>query len=288
MSEDDLLYSIVNFTRGNAQLERDRKAGEREKVACSKGTWDGFKIPAPNNKPDPTGRCTVTSGRAALLVLGALLAASVVAFGLIFYEIIQTKERLQRMTDERDAVVKNLTAVIQRRCEVKPYKPCETCPEPPEGNIANSCEKCEEGWNSHGGNCYYFSTIKLNWKESRRQCQHQGGDLVKIDSNKEQEFLKLELSKKIVEDEDKFWIGLTDSKEEKKWLWPDNSPLSLSFWSANEPDNWMGHNPEGEDCVRMGERASSADLKSWFDNSCKVPHKRICEKPEQSGHLKCV
>uniref|UniRef100_A0A3B3VVK5 C-type lectin domain-containing protein n=1 Tax=Poecilia latipinna TaxID=48699 RepID=A0A3B3VVK5_9TELE len=71
-----------------------------------------------------------------------------------------------------------------------------------------TCLKCEAGWEQHGGNCYYFSTSKSSWTDSRRSCTDLGSDLVKIDSREEQ---------------DKFWIGLTDSKEEGKWLWMDGS-----------------------------------------------------------------
>uniref|UniRef100_A0A3Q1H449 C-type lectin domain-containing protein n=1 Tax=Anabas testudineus TaxID=64144 RepID=A0A3Q1H449_ANATE len=124
----------------------------------------------------------------------------------------------------------------------------------------DTCPKCEEGWELHGGKCYYFSTNKSTWDQSRDDCRHGGGDLVKIDSREEQ------VENTMNDDEDKFWIGLTDSKEEDKWLWVDDSPLntSLTFWISREPDNWPGNNnkvPEGEDCARMGERGGADDLK---------------------------
>uniref|UniRef100_A0A3Q1AHI5 C-type lectin domain-containing protein n=1 Tax=Amphiprion ocellaris TaxID=80972 RepID=A0A3Q1AHI5_AMPOC len=130
------------------------------------------------------------------------------------------------------------------------------------------CPKCEAGWEHHGGKCYNFTTNKSSWEESRNFCQSQGGDLVKIDKN-----------------QDKFWIGLTDSEEEGRWLWVDGSPLNerLKFWNYKEPDNWTGKDPNGEDCVRMGEKVGAPDLKCWFDQPCKVPHKSICEKPEKTG-----
>uniref|UniRef100_A0AAQ6IRY1 C-type lectin domain-containing protein n=1 Tax=Anabas testudineus TaxID=64144 RepID=A0AAQ6IRY1_ANATE len=142
----------------------------------------------------------------------------------------------------------------------------------------HTCPKCEEGWELHGGKCYYFSTSKSTWDQSRDDCRRGGGDLVKIDSREEQ-----------VENTaaDKFWIGLTDSKEEDKWLWVDDSPLntSLTFWSGKDPDNWTGTNPEGEDCARMGERGGADDLKCWFDRSCKDPQKSICEKSAETGRV---
>ncbi|KAL3984216.1 potassium inwardly-rectifying channel subfamily J member 1 [Sarotherodon galilaeus] len=120
------------------------------------------------------------------------------------------------------------------------------------------------GWKQHGGNCYYFSTRKSSWDVSRTECRTKGGDLVKIDSSEEQSFLKTK-----IEYGGYFWIGLTDSAEEGKWLWVDGSPLNerLASWSFREPDD-----RNGEDCVKM-------EQMYWFDNSCKVNHRSICEKP---------
>uniref|UniRef100_A0A3Q2CP72 C-type lectin domain-containing protein n=1 Tax=Cyprinodon variegatus TaxID=28743 RepID=A0A3Q2CP72_CYPVA len=127
--------------------------------------------------------------------------------------------------------------------------------------------KCEAGWEQHGGKCYYFSTNKSSWEESRRLCKGLGGDLVKIDSREEQ---------------DKFWIGLTDSEEEGRWLWVDGSPLNTSFWTDGQPDNWSKSSFKQADCVRMGQIGGSDVLKSWFDTSCDAHQKIICEKAEKT------
>ncbi|XP_051811489.1 CD209 antigen-like protein E [Acanthochromis polyacanthus] len=147
------------------------------------------------------------------------------------------------------------------------------------------CPKCEAGWENYGGKCYNFTTNKSSWEESRRFCQSQGGDLVKIDSRDEQSFLERRLRDVMEKDQDKFWIGLTDSKEEGRWLWVDGSLLDerLKFWSPGQPDNWKGTGPDGQDCVRMGEKDGAHDLNCWFDHSCKNPHRSICEKPEKKG-----
>uniref|UniRef100_A0A3B5Q298 C-type lectin domain-containing protein n=1 Tax=Xiphophorus maculatus TaxID=8083 RepID=A0A3B5Q298_XIPMA len=114
--------------------------------------------------------------------------------------------------------------------------------------------KCEAGWEKHGGNCYYFSTSKSSWINSRRSCADHGSDLVKIDSREEG---------LMVEDDDKFWIGLTDSVEEGRWFWVDGSPLDERLETTNE--NIL--------------RGGSHDLTCWFDKACNVSLKSICEKP---------
>ncbi|XP_064839895.1 CD209 antigen-like protein D isoform X2 [Oncorhynchus masou masou] len=146
----------------------------------------------------------------------------------------------------------------------------------------NDCPKpmnCAEDWEYYGGKCYYFSPDKLTWAQSRDECITRGGHLVIIGSLEEQKFLDQKSGTKISTDpEDKFWIGLTDSINENEWLWVDNSPLSTSFWhSDQEPDDWKGENPDGEDCARMGEPGGTNDGRSWLDVNCNKTQRRICE-----------
>uniref|UniRef100_A0A3Q1H452 C-type lectin domain-containing protein n=1 Tax=Anabas testudineus TaxID=64144 RepID=A0A3Q1H452_ANATE len=146
---------------------------------------------------------------------------------------------------------------------------------------SDTCPKCEEDWELHGGKCYYFSTRYSSWNQSRDDCRRGGGDLVKIDSREEQ----VE-NTAMNDDYDVFWIGLTDSQEEDKWLWVDDSPLNTSFlfWNDTQPDNWTLL-PEGEDCVVMGKKSGVDDLKCWFDVFCKDPYKSICEKSAETERV---
>uniref|UniRef100_A0A3B5RF26 C-type lectin domain-containing protein n=1 Tax=Xiphophorus maculatus TaxID=8083 RepID=A0A3B5RF26_XIPMA len=113
-----------------------------------------------------------------------------------------------------------------------------------------TCLKCAAGWEQNGGKCYYFYTVRSAWTESRRFCQNLGSDLVKIDSREEA---------LMEHDEDRFWIGLTDSEVEGRFLWVDGSPLD--------------------------QRGGSGDPTSWFDRSCSDPQKSICEA---AGTQSCV
>ncbi|KAL3059471.1 hypothetical protein OYC64_014138 [Pagothenia borchgrevinki] len=178
------------------------------------------------------------------------------------HQNIRTIARLQKMIDERDAEMKDLTG--------------------------GSCKRCPDGWEPHGGKCYYFSINEATWTRSRAACRRTGGDLVKIESTEEQESLEQKVRGEMTEEEDKFWIGLTDSETEGTWLWTDGSPLDsgLTFWFKGEPDNFKGIDTMGEDCARMGERGGATDLKCWFDQSCEDPHKSICEKPEDPNSLR--
>nr|XP_046274095.1 immune-related, lectin-like receptor 4 isoform X3 [Scatophagus argus] len=259
MPEDDVVYSDIKFTKSE------------EKATC-------YRLQAGSN-----GGSKVTWERAAIAVLSALLTAAVIALVCTSYKNLQTMEYLQQLT----ALNKNLS---ERRCEVKTHNTMqEVFPGSPVVNATEPCSKCPQGWELSGGRCYRFSTDRSPWEKARGECRSQGGDLVQIDSRMEQSFLVQRVSEKMNNPEDKFWIGLTDS-EEGRWLWVDGSPLntSLTFWYNTEPDNWTDEDPDGEDCVRMGERGQPGFLMCWLDKSCKVPHRHICEKQAETGQLKCV
>ncbi|KAK7899388.1 hypothetical protein WMY93_020241 [Mugilogobius chulae] len=85
--------------------------------------------------------------------------------------------------------------------------------------------RCDNDWELKGRKCYYFSTFALPWIRSKQRCESLSGRLVKIDSRLEQSFLSGRSSSLMTEDEDKFWIGLTDSDTEGEWKWTDGSLL---------------------------------------------------------------
>ncbi|KAM8766627.1 C-type lectin domain family 4 member E-like isoform 1-T1 [Acanthopagrus schlegelii] len=268
MAEADAVYINAGFTKskGNATVEMLNSEPSAE-------------LPA-GSQQQAAGGSKVTAERVAVVVL---LTAAVIAFGYTRYEHHQTTEHLQKLTDENAALRKNIT---ETRCEVITVQ--KPCPQPP----ADTCHKCQEGWEQNGPQCYFFSTNKLTWEEAREKCQQNGSDLVKIESEDEQSFLIQRLRDKMAKPEDKSWIGLTDSVTEGTWLWTDGTPLneSLTFWSNGEPDDWKGPNNKnmnGEDCVRMGEKYGSG-LNWWFDKSCTATQKSICEKSAETGRLKCV
>ncbi|XP_026203626.1 CD209 antigen-like protein C [Anabas testudineus] len=283
MPEADVLYADVTFTRtcGNTKetvLSSDETTYSEVKILKTQPPVEQQG----SQQEELITRSKVTE-RVTLLILCVLLAAAVIGLGVVSFDNSQKKKHIEKLEVEFEALKKNHT---EKHCETKPVTTAQpVCPKPTEVKMNDTCPKCEEGWELHGGKCYYFSTNKSTWDQSRDDCRHGGGDLVKIDSREEQSFLERRLKQKMNDDEDKFWIGLTDSKEEDKWLWVDDSPLntSLTFWISREPDNWPGNNnkvPEGEDCARMGERGGADDLKCWFDRSCKDPHKSICEKSD--------
>ncbi|XP_054911352.1 C-type lectin domain family 4 member E-like [Poeciliopsis prolifica] len=197
-----------------------------------------------------------------LLVLVGLLAAALIVIYRLAFDKIRTNQTIQTLKEENEALRKNISDKM--------------------------CLKWAKDWDQYEEKCYYFNTMRFSWNDSKRSCMVLGSDLVKIDSREEQMFLVERLRGLMEDDEDMFWIGLTDQKEEGKWLWVDRSALdeSLSFWSDKEPDNRSKDGASSADCGRMGRKREHDDLQSWFDISCYYPHKCICEKT--AGLSSCV
>ncbi|KAL3984440.1 MFS transporter (organic anion transporter) [Sarotherodon galilaeus] len=82
--------------------------------------------------------------------------------------------------------------------------------------------KCPDRWTRFGSSCYFKSTERKTWSDSRRDCQDKGADLVMINSKEEQEFIN-ELNMR-----GESWIGLRakQSSSGSKWEWVDGSALT--------------------------------------------------------------
>ncbi|MBN3291549.1 C209E protein, partial [Polypterus senegalus] len=147
------------------------------------------------------------------------------------------------------------------------------------------CSWCPPEWVMFNSKCYFFSTDKMDWNLSDVDCNTLGGHLVIIESYKEQQFLKNEITKR--GHGKSYWIGLTDCQTEGRFYWVDGSPLDShkSFWDTDnnggfQPDNWKnnGLSPKGEDCVHLQILPYSS---GWHDGFCERQEKRICEAATQ-------
>ncbi|XP_078138247.1 uncharacterized protein LOC139930195 [Centroberyx gerrardi] len=120
---------------------------------------------------------------------------------------------------------------------------------------------CPEGWQRFGCSCYYISTERKNWDQSRQDCLRSGADLVIIDSTDKQNFVqRFNTNKKRV------WIGLTEKKN--TWTWVDGTTLtSPEFWEEDEPRGSDKH------CV-----AYNPGRGGWRDEACYVKLLFLCEK----------
>ncbi|XP_045072858.1 C-type lectin domain family 4 member E-like [Coregonus clupeaformis] len=125
---------------------------------------------------------------------------------------------------------------------------------------------CPEGWRRFGSSCYYLSTERKYWTESRQDCLERGADLVIINSEEEQAFINGFESVSYV------WIGLTHSVTEGTWKWVDGTPLTTpSYWRSGEPGGGGVEN-----CVEIYYMSPGQSV--WRDYKCSFSQQWICEK----------
>ncbi|XP_067334012.1 CD209 antigen-like protein E isoform X1 [Channa argus] len=124
--------------------------------------------------------------------------------------------------------------------------------------------KCPEGWKRFGWSCYFKSTQRKHWYQSRENCQSRGSDLVIINSKEEHEFI-IGLSMN-----EESWIGLRIKQKdwEPTWEWVDGSPLTEMFW----PTGWSQYLTGwkfGACCDQQGK---------WTQSEYDYDKKWICKK----------
>ncbi|XP_022302844.1 perlucin-like [Crassostrea virginica] len=142
-----------------------------------------------------------------------------------------------------------------------------------------SQEQCPEGFFQHDNSCYFFSSHLLaDWIEAGTFCKRfQGGDLVAIESQSENNFIYQQLL--LMHDHYDYWIGGTDEFVEGHWVWISTmQKLSFTDWSPGGPSD-SGSN---EDCMEIIV-GHGAPATWWNDDVCSKKANFICEVPLMEG-----
>ena len=101
---------------------------------------------------------------------------------------------------------------------------------------------CPQGWRAFDGYCYLVSSQVLTWSQARSFCIEKGGELVKITSQRENDFV-LSLARKEASSLKEVWIGL--KRNGGDWYWSDYSLPKYANWAPKEPSN------SAEECAHM-------------------------------------
>ncbi|XP_066201349.1 secretory phospholipase A2 receptor isoform X3 [Saccopteryx leptura] len=126
------------------------------------------------------------------------------------------------------------------------------CPDPTSAEVG-----CDTVWekdpNSHI--CYQFNLLSsLSWSEAHSSCQMQGGALLSIADETEENFIRKHLGS----DAGEVWMGLNQLDESAGWQWSDRTPLHYLNWSP-EKDAWKyyatycepGWNAHSQNCYKL-------------------------------------
>ena len=134
---------------------------------------------------------------------------------------------------------------------------------------------CEAEWTSFGSSCYKLYTLPQNWTNAKVNCQRaiDGAKLVKIETDKENDFIKNEY----LNTSGIYWIGLSDIDNEGEWKWTDGTGLTgYNKWKSGQPNN-----RGDQDCVAILEGhyyATSRHNAEWNDLKRSKKLGYICKK----------
>ncbi|XP_077010090.1 secretory phospholipase A2 receptor isoform X2 [Tamandua tetradactyla] len=101
------------------------------------------------------------------------------------------------------------------------------CPDPNSAEVG-----CDAVWEKDQKLhiCYQFNLLSfLSWTEAHSSCQMQGGTLLSIADETEENFIRQHLSREAVE----VWIGLNQLDEDAGWQWSDGTPLNYLNWKPD-------------------------------------------------------
>ncbi|XP_074486693.1 C-type lectin domain family 4 member E-like [Sebastes fasciatus] len=136
----------------------------------------------------------------------------------------------------------------------------------------SSSQQCPAGWRLINCRCYFLSTEKKTWMDSRIYCLSKDADLVVINSEEEQKSLY-----RLNGNVPAYWIGLHVPTGSTRWKWVDGSALTKSSWMPGQPNR----NPmKVEDCVTM--YLFYPELANWHDIPCSTKQRWLCEKDQCS------
>ncbi|XP_071020280.1 asialoglycoprotein receptor 1-like [Oncorhynchus clarkii lewisi] len=293
--EEDITYSEVKRPGGRASEQKDPGKG-RDHGNSDPTPPVGSKATIPEGGygrvPVVTLMCLCVLLLGLAITLGILYASNMTSLQAEGARFAQIKENLTGKLHELQDSYKRLqnethNVTVQRDLLSSELQDCNANLTRVKDLLAtiqgnqkrcNTSQLCSPGWEFYNGSCYYFSKERMTWEQSQYACIHDGGHLVIIESHQEQEFIKQRVVALGIDPyEHSPWIGLTNEKQEKLWVWMDNTTLNenIRYWDFGEPNN-RGPKGEGENCVRIGQNCHK-QKKCWFDFPCAEPSKRICE-----------
>ncbi len=86
------------------------------------------------------------------------------------------------------------------------------------------------------GRCFKANKVTLTWANAQAACKNWGGNLTAL-SSLAQQTAAFNEAKAVCGTTGEFWIGLSDSAAEGKYVWADGTPYSFTNWSTGEPNN---------------------------------------------------
>ena len=141
--------------------------------------------------------------------------------------------------------------------------------------------RCSKGWLNFLGSCYWIEKEHMeNWTSALSRCAAINAQLVKIESESENMFIKAELRSQIPQPGlfTRVWTAGNDLEELNKWVWAEmnGEVTELATGGVIEYTDWDHNEPgilRGDDCLAL----RSMNNYKWIDTTCDKLSYYICE-----------
>lgn len=141
---------------------------------------------------------------------------------------------------------------------------------------------CDNGWKEFDSKCFKLFNESKSWQEAEGSCEEAEAHLVKIESEKENDFLlntfmQIPIGKSNIE----AWIGLSDKKKEGEFVWTDSTSTEYSNWAADQPNDEDNEQDCGEIVNGVFWPGGLSQIGLWNDYQCQIKLMYICQKDSE-------
>ena len=136
---------------------------------------------------------------------------------------------------------------------------------------------CPKDWNLNNDKCYQWFTsphMRRNWDSGRMYCESIGANIIKIESQEEQNYISSFNHELAVSGVSTYWIGASNINHREYFAWVDGS--SLDYFN-NFPDSKVPDPYEGWDECVAG--SVVGNKQNWDGYNCGDSKSFICEVP---------
>ncbi|XP_074544941.1 macrophage mannose receptor 1-like [Halichoeres trimaculatus] len=123
---------------------------------------------------------------------------------------------------------------------------------------------CKPGWRRHGSYCFLIGTQAKTFDEAKDNCKSSDSYLADVSNRVDNAFL---ISLVGMRPETHFWLGLSNQKNGRTFVWTNTNTVRFTHWNANMPGHRQG-------CAAM-RTGTSAGL--WDLLPCTNREKYICK-----------
>lgn len=134
------------------------------------------------------------------------------------------------------------------------------------------CHPCEDNWHQYGTSCYLFTRTLGSWRDCQHHCSTLHSSFLKLNTEKEMDFVKKLSKMQCYMTQEKFWIGLYYNSSQWKWLWLDGSAFTLDKFQLIRPVSFY------DSCkyIKNGQ---------LFDADCKESGYCVCKKTTDEDQI---